>query len=121
MSFETLLRQLEERLLDPEVRKNGEQIRELLDADFREFGSSGRVFDREGIVSALATQASSCIEITEFQTKFLAEDVALVTYVAIARGDSERPEVGSLRSSVWVFREGKWRMIFHQGSTIARP
>ena len=42
------------RLLDPEVRRDGDQVRKLLHPDFIEFGGSGRIWEAESIVRALA-------------------------------------------------------------------
>jgi len=46
-SIEAQIRFLEERLLQPDVRKIAEDVAALLAAEFIEFGSSGHIFDRE--------------------------------------------------------------------------
>ena len=48
------LKDLEERLFDPAIRGSRGELAKLLSADFREIGSSGRIFDFEEIVTALA-------------------------------------------------------------------
>ena len=48
-----LLRNLEEQLLRPEIRKSRERLNELLADGFAEFGSSGRVFDKAEILERL--------------------------------------------------------------------
>jgi len=52
------LRLLEERLLDPEVRHDRAAAAALLDPEFLEIGSSGRLFTREQILAFLAEEAS---------------------------------------------------------------
>ena len=47
------LRTLEERLLQPDVRRSAQAVASLLADEFVEFGSSGRVFDKTQIITAL--------------------------------------------------------------------
>lgn len=105
-------RHLEERLLQPPVRGSASQLDELLSPDFVEFGSSGRVYDKQATVSALTASAvsASAPALVEFRVRALAPDVVLVTY---------RTE-NSLRSSIWRRENGSWRIVFHQG-TLATP
>jgi len=107
------LRDLEERVAGPAARSTRETFEELLDEGFVEFGSSGKVHDRESIISGMSTQSPQAWSIADFKLALLADDVALVTYIAtqVGRGSS-------LRSSVWKRRGGKWRMAFHQGTKI---
>lgn len=48
-----LLRRLEERLLQPEVRRSARDLDELLADEFVEFGGSGRVFGKREIIETL--------------------------------------------------------------------
>jgi len=104
------------------VRRDGEALGEILAEGFREHGSSGRAFDRAAIRKALAAEAEDGSApqrgIVDFSLRVLAPDVALVTYRCEARGGAEAPRA-SLRSSVWVRREGRWRILFHQGTPAA--
>ena len=111
-NLEEVLLGLEERLVYPDVRASTELIDLLVD-EFREFGSSGRVFTRDEIVDLLAAEASREITLHDFRCEAISSDVALVTY----RSSSESGEV--LRSSLWVCRDGRWRMLFHQGTKAA--
>jgi hypothetical protein len=110
------LRKLEESMTRPEIRRSPEDLARLLAEEFREFGSSGRVFDKGQIIAALQNQPAIQIWLDEFQVKCLAVDLALVTY----RGKCEFPETGkvshSLRSSIWRNRNGRWEVVFHQGT-----
>lgn len=110
------LRQWEEHLLQPSVRSNPTAVLRLLADDFREFGSSGRVFDRQQIVEALQTETFSELSISDFRTHALTTDVVLVTYRASRHGEPGQPPSISLRSSLWVQRDGQWQIIFHQGT-----
>ncbi|WP_375472314.1 DUF4440 domain-containing protein [uncultured Nostoc sp.] len=53
---ESLLRELEERLLQPDVRKSAKDIMDLLADEFIEFGSSGRVFNKQQIIESLQNE-----------------------------------------------------------------
>ena len=110
---------LELRLLDPRTRRSRADLEALLADDFVEFGSSGRVFDRESIIAAFASETSIAFEVADFRAVALAPDVVLATYRAIARGVLSSRD--SLRSSVWVRRADRWQMIFHQGTPTTRP
>lgn len=112
------LRALELRLLEPEVRASAAALVELLAPDFIEFGSSGRRYDRPAIIAALRGERSSPpVErtIADLAVRSLAEDVALVTYRVARRAGDARSEV-FLRSSIWRRSEGRWQMVFHQGT-----
>jgi len=114
-SVEKLLEDLERQLLVPRARKS-ELVFELLADEFVEFGSSGREFTKAQIVVALQAEAPVQITASEFKVQLFSSQVALVTYRAQRHCD---PPVYSLRSSIWQQREGKWQMVFHQGTLAA--
>ena len=101
---------LEERLLDPRVRRLASEVEKLLADDFCEFGSSGRIYDKAKVVEELQKDPDfdGPRTIVDFSARELSSSVALVTY--------RIRETGTLRSSVWR-NDGKgWRMLFHQGT-----
>ncbi len=108
-----VLRTLEERLLDPEVRRDSRQVAALLTEDFREFGKSGRAYDRESILALLAAEAPQVISVEEFTAELLGPEAALTTWIS-RTADGKRAR----RSSVWVYRQGRWQLLFHQGTTL---
>jgi hypothetical protein len=109
------LRKLEEELLRPATRRDSEALAWLLADEFREFGSSGRVFTRREVIEALRSESPNRFSITDFRATLLAEGVALVTYRAIRRDRLDEASA-SLRSSLWVMRDARWQMLFHQGT-----
>jgi hypothetical protein len=111
MEIAEVLRGLEASLLESSVRKNVARVSELLAEDFREYGSSGRVFDKAQIIADLRDEVPYAIAMQEFACMMLAEGVALVTYRSVRESGFE-----AIRSSIWVMRDGRWRMIFHQGT-----
>jgi len=55
------------------------------------------------------------VTIEAFTAARLSEQVALVTFRTVARAPGVPPR-HALRSSVWVRRDGRWRLRFHQGT-----
>ncbi|MCA1846341.1 MAG: nuclear transport factor 2 family protein, partial [Actinobacteria bacterium] len=81
-------------LLAPAVRSDRAAVASLLHEAFREFGASGRTWDRSRIVDTLATEpGDTAAEAEEMRAVRLGEDVILLTYRA------RRPDRVSLRSS----------------------
>ncbi|SDH98143.1 DUF4440 domain-containing protein [Desulfosporosinus hippei] len=107
---------LEERLLQPEIRGSREEISVLLADDFVEFGVSGRIFDKLQVVEELPHSAAVPMIIEDFQVKVLAPGAVLATYRAVKTSESREEMRNSLRSSIWKFIDGRWQMVFHQGT-----
>ncbi len=110
---ETIL-MLEKKIVDPEVCKSPSVLDGIISDEFIEFGSSGRVFDKQGVIKALAGQAPVKIQITNFRIKFLAPGVVHATY--IASKETNGLLSNSLRSSVWTQKDNCWQILFHQGT-----
>jgi hypothetical protein len=113
-----LLRNLEEELLQPEVRRSADRVGGLLADEFIEFGSSGCVFDKSQIIEALQHEASdptTRVHLTDFAARQLAPGVVLVTYRTLRSGPNAS-RAYKLRSSIWKSTNGHWQMIFHQGT-----
>ena len=115
-SFKEQLYQLELRLLQPEVRKSTDDIAMLLTDDFVEFGSSGRIFYKQQVVEGLAHTPSVRMTLQNFHAKTLAPDVVLTTFRVVKHNESGGERMHSLRSSIWMFIDGRWQMVFHQGT-----
>lgn len=109
------LLKLEQRLLDPEVRHSVASINPLLHADFVEFGSSGRVYNKEMMVNMMIRQTPGAVRIRDFDVREVADGVALVTYRTIGTEGKE-----AWRSSIWVRQSSRWQIIFHQGTRIPK-
>ncbi|KLU67243.1 hypothetical protein DEAC_c04550 [Desulfosporosinus acididurans] len=107
---------LEDRLLQPEIRRSGEEISMLLADDFVEFGSSGRTYDKIQVVEGLPHSPTVPTVIEDFQVKVLSTYVVLATYRAVKANESREEMRNSLRSSIWRFTDGRWQIVFHQGT-----
>ena len=115
-SLEQHLLGLESRLLEPATRKDAAAVASLLSDDFVEFGSSGRIFDKDSVIAALGDEVPSARSISDFKLYPLADGVALVTYIAISGNGPDQTPRESLRSSIWRRRGAEWKMTFHQGT-----
>ena len=107
---------LEQQLLQPSVRRNPTALTSLLAQDFREFGSSGRIYTRQQVSDALAAESPRTITLSDTYCQQLAEDIALLTYRSTRT--IPLPPTHALRSSLWIYRDHRWQMIFHQGTPI---
>lgn len=110
------IQNLEQSLLSDTFRKNRASVSELLADEFREFGSSGAVYSKSEILALLEQEKGTAITMQDFKCQVIAEDVALVTYRSARSG--EFGAVCALRSSLWIFRDARWQMVFHQGTRV---
>ncbi len=95
--------------LDPNVRAQPGALERVLHADFLEIGRSGRVFNRDQMIAALAAEPAMAGEPQDMEVDELAYGNALVTYQL----------EGVRRSSIWVREAGRWQIRFHQATPIA--
>jgi ribonuclease HI len=100
---------LESRLLDPSTRREPSEVTSLLHPDFREIGASGRWWNRDEIVAALAAEPGERRVAQDVVARYAGDSAVLVTYTTH----------DSLRSSLWVRCPEGWRVLFHQGTPIA--
>ena len=114
--------QLENDLLKPEIRQSIEKTSELLTDGFTEFSSSGYIYQYnigQAIDEGTNLQEMDW-EITDFEINQLSNDCLLATYRLIKHSELNENKKYSLRSSIWKCFEGKWKMIFHQGTLIPK-
>lgn len=111
---------LEKALQDRDVRSSEEKIRELLSPDFREFGRSGLAYTFDDIITRLVAETGpNNTDIADFTVSMIAPAVALATYSGI-RTEADGSRLFTNRSSIWrLDSDGKWRMVFHQGTAAA--
>jgi hypothetical protein len=104
---------LEERLLHPDREADRTALVPLFAEEYREFCSSGRVFNRQQTIDVLLKSEARPATIHHFFVEQLAENVALATYRATTN------VAVSHRCSLWVHRDNGWQLLFHQGTVAA--
>ena len=113
-SLTSLIKDLELELLRPDVRSNAARVSLLLADDFMEFGESGKSYTKADVLASLPGTGDTSYTINDFTVHELSSDIALATY--LAQKESPGRKTSSLRSSLWQKRDGRWQMVFHQGT-----
>ncbi|MEU2678441.1 nuclear transport factor 2 family protein [Streptomyces sp. NPDC007107] len=101
------------RLLDPVVRASADVLATLLHPDFREIGTSGRLWQRDTIIAMLTDPDAPRPEplvATRMRGDQLAPDLVHLTF------DTESNSLRSHRSSLWRLTGSDWRLYFHQAT-----
>ena len=111
------IKKLEEKLLEPLIRKSRTALESLLSDEFIEFSSSGGIYNKTQIIEALLIEENVLYTLKDFNTKLLSEHVVLATYLCLKNDGSN--VIKSIRSSIWKKSDNaEWTMHFHQGTTI---
>jgi hypothetical protein len=118
-SLSDQIRELEQQLLAPETRRSKSALGAMLADEFIEFASDGSAYTKSQVIAALQREGSYTRSLTNFHLAPLTENIALATYRAGRRNEASGETVESLRSSVWVQRNGRWQLVFHQGTNVA--
>lgn len=110
---------LEKQLHSFEVRSSKDKISKLLADDFIEYGSSGKTWSRDDVLSRLPTEdGRTRIESFNFRANQLTNTLVLVTYIS-KRISEDTATTEFLRSSIWQLINNEWKMKFHQGTPRA--
>jgi hypothetical protein len=113
MDVKQTLKGLEQHLLTNASRHDAREVSSLLADEFREFGSSGKTFSKAEIIDRLQSESSVCFSLKDFEAYPVSEQIILVTFRAV-KEIVGLPPTESLRSSLWVHRDERWQMLFHQ-------
>ncbi|MCK0069297.1 DUF4440 domain-containing protein [Kordiimonas laminariae] len=109
---------LEKKLAKSTCRTDKTFLQNTLSDNFKEFGSSGRIFSKVEIIDLLTTESSfTDYELEDFQAVSIDEKTVHVTYLIPPRTLTDgTARKGSLRSSIWSRINGDWQILFHQGT-----
>ena len=105
----------ERALLTGAVRGDRMSAGLLIHRDFREVGASGRIWDRESVLTMMQKEAAAGpfrADATGMAAVGLAPDVVLVTYETHSEAGHAR------RSSLWLRERGRWQLRHHQGTPV---
>ncbi|MBV7243482.1 DUF4440 domain-containing protein [Streptomyces sp. MW-W600-10] len=104
------------RLLDPVVRASAGLLASLLHPDFREIGTSGRLWSRETIIASLTADDAprpGPLTASRMRGEQLCADLVHLTF------DTESKGIRSHRSSLWRLTTEGWRLYFHQATPFS--
>ena len=112
--IEKIIYELENKLLQPEIRNSPVEVAKILSQDLVEYCSSGDIYIYK------ANDCFPCgnidLRIYDFAIKMLTDDFVLATFKLIKHSQPDENKKYSLRSSIWQLIDGQWKMIFHQGT-----
>ncbi|MEI6091628.1 MAG: DUF4440 domain-containing protein [bacterium] len=112
-----LILELEKKLMDNDVRTNADKLKQILENDFIEFGSTGKVYKyAEGDVFDSKANKDITYEILNYSFRQLAPDVVLMIYKVKKTDLRNNKEELTLRSSIWRKKHEDLKMVFHQGT-----
>jgi glyoxylase I family protein len=84
-------------------------LERLIAEDFLEIGASGRRWTASQVRTLLAGERLPPVTLEDFAVTAIASDVVLATFHIGGPRPTER-------SSIWVRRDGRWTVRFHQGT-----
>lgn len=118
------IKRLELRLQMPSVRSSRAQLDQLLADEFMEFGASGKTYDKRQIIQSLIADPGSQMPrhpaLRNVKVIWLSDDVALLTFRSTQTQAGTADRLSANRSSIWKRNDGRWRMLFHQGTRIEK-
>lgn len=110
------IQQLELKLLQTDLKANPALINELLSDEFEEISNNGRVNSRADVVHWLLTKDSHVSWLLlDFRIKVLTDGLVMAIY-RTEKSDDTNMNKGSIRTSLWKYQAGSWKMLFHQAS-----
>lgn len=117
-NIEKTLFDLETLLQQPDVRKSVEKLDEIVSDDLKEITSSGMVSNKQDCLVNLPAAPDIDFVMTDFSVRELAPNL-FQTFFKTQKTVVGADKVSySSRSSIWKNENGKWKMIFHQGTPI---
>ncbi len=105
---------LENQLLKSETRESEQKLNEIIDDELIEFSSNGKIYHYKKGDTFISPKINW--EIIDFSIKQLSDFIVLATYKLIKHSEINLEQKYSIRSSVWKYKDDKWKMIFHQGT-----
>jgi hypothetical protein len=104
----------------PELGTSRSDFEDMTDPQFWEVGASGRRYSREYVIDTLAqrhaTSPTDVWETSDFHCAELAPDTYLLTYTLV----QERTRK-TRRATIWRKTQGKWKIVYHQGTLVESP
>ena len=110
---------LETALHKKDCRRDVSRLKQLMGEEFKEFGRSGRAYNKASLLAQFLSEPDFDGEIVSwgFEGTTLAPDVAMLNYRSAFRDADGVDSNFAWRSSIWKRGDaGAWQMQFHQGT-----
>lgn len=122
MDIKEKILSLEYKLLDFNVRKSGDLIKDLVSYNFIEYQSSGGEYHYEigDIFQDIDDVRELNWKIYNFNIEILSEKYILARYKLIKQDEVNEDKKYSNRSSIWRLEDNTWKMYFHQGTPTSK-
>ena len=113
------IKALEISLHQPDVRSDTEKLKHLLHPKYTEIGYSGKTYNLQSILQALATEkasnAGTDIWSQSYSFTDLTPDIVQVYYLSAHNNNGTLSRYAK-RTSIWVQDSASWKMQFHQAT-----
>jgi hypothetical protein len=107
---------LEIELQKPDVRKSKDQLDEIISDDLKEIGSKGEFYTKKDALINLPNSPEIKFVMTDFKIDILTPELVQTFFntekTLVVTGEKSY----SARSSIWKNENGKWKLLFHQGT-----
>lgn len=117
-NLEKIIFQLENKLQQPDVRKSKIKLKELISDDLIEIGSSGQIYTKKDVLKNLPMSPEIKFIMTDFKIVIFSPSIIQSLFKTEKTNQKTNKKTCSLRSSIWKKNNGKWKMIFHQGTPL---
>lgn len=115
MTLEELILQYENEFFKKEFCNNIKNLDNRIHDKFIEFGSSGKVYDKNTIIKYLnALDKDRDIKIVSFKIKEIKDNLIIANYISC------KEELQALRTSIWIRDMTDWKLYFHQGTETSQ-
>ena len=94
--------------------ENDQAVSDRLDANYLEFGQSGKIYHRNEIVEYLRNAGDRSIEIIDFRLEKLCKSCCIAKYRC------ENDGKNAFRTSIWIQIDNQWKLKFHQGAPVTQ-
>ncbi len=119
-TIEKTLIQQEKQAWGEERNRNAEYLQTLMAEEFVAIEPDGKRYTKAGALALIRSIAMTDYALDDFRVVRVNPDAAILTYRArmkwLDRGEENAGQV--LATTVWVHRDGKWLMTFHQRTAV---
>ena len=110
--------ELEQKLQKHEVRKSVDILDEIISDELIEVTSKGTLSTKNDCLINLPAAPEIHFEMTDFSARLLAPDLVQTFFKTKKTIVDTNESSISIRNTIWKNENGKWKMVFHQGTPL---